>query len=147
MKHLYDDNDRYTNSGLSLDAETTRAVRTTFNRYVSRGYSVREIAHVMQKSIRQLESEEILARDLAKMPVPKLRGTSTIGQILLEEFMCPMHLCVDDVVKKTGLSCETINNILSDSHELVWSHAIQLATAFGNSPEFWWNTFINSRSY
>jgi hypothetical protein len=59
-KSLYDSNHRYTPEGSSLDMATTRAVETIFNDYVKKGFSPREISHVMEAVVRDLELEAIL---------------------------------------------------------------------------------------
>ena len=61
MKHLFDDEEMYTEDAKSLDRLTKDALDNLFMRFVDEGYSTREIAQVMRTAI---EWVEIRARTL-----------------------------------------------------------------------------------
>ena len=61
MKHLFDNEEMYTEDAKSLDRLTKDALDNLFMRFVDEGYSTREIAQVMRTAI---EWVEIRARTL-----------------------------------------------------------------------------------
>lgn len=63
MKSLYDKNYRYTTDGTYLDQETIIALGDLFARYVKKGYSPREISHVIQSAIEFMECEFVLSKE------------------------------------------------------------------------------------
>lgn len=68
-----------------------------------------------------------------KIPTPK------ISEILLEEFMEPKHLSVDDIAKGTNLPISHIQNILHDQCKINLDVSVKLGNFFGVSNRF----FIN----
>lgn len=68
-----------------------------------------------------------------KIPTPK------ISEILLEEFMKPKHLSVDDVAKGTSIPISHIQNILHDQCKINFDISVKLGNFFGVSDRF----FIN----
>jgi hypothetical protein len=59
-KSLYDENERYTEAALALDKEAGSLLRPLMERYQGEGYSIREIAGIVQKAVFDLECEAIL---------------------------------------------------------------------------------------
>ncbi|GAL09439.1 HigA protein [Vibrio astriarenae] len=72
------------------------------------------------------------------MRLTKLKP-ATVGEILKEEFLEPMEVTVAALAKHIGVHRNTISNLLNGRSALKPSLAIKLASAFGNSPEFWLN--------
>ena len=67
MVRLFDENERYTQAALDLDAETAKAVQVIFDRYVTAGYSVRDVSFLMQKAINELELTEMVGRRVRRV--------------------------------------------------------------------------------
>jgi hypothetical protein len=59
-KSLYTDNHRYTVQATELDDLGTGALKGIFNEFVERGYSPREIAHILHGSVTELEMTTVL---------------------------------------------------------------------------------------
>jgi hypothetical protein len=57
---LFDDDNRYTPDATELDSLTHHALEDIFTQFVKKGYSPREIAHIMQLSIFDLELDKVL---------------------------------------------------------------------------------------
>lgn len=68
-----------------------------------------------------------------KIPTPK------ISEILLEEFMKPKYLSVEDVAKGTSIPISHIQNILHDQCKINFDISVKLGNFFGVSDRF----FIN----
>lgn len=62
MKSLYDKNWRYTKDGDSLDRVTNNVLAPIFREWVEQGYSPREISHLMQQIVTDIECETILSK-------------------------------------------------------------------------------------
>jgi hypothetical protein len=60
MKSLYDHNHRYTPEADALSNETHLALQGIFDRYIAQGYSPREISHIMQADVWELELSAVL---------------------------------------------------------------------------------------
>lgn len=60
MKNIYDENDRYTLEANRLDEEVRALILPLFERYVREGWSVRQISHLMQGTIYELELRAML---------------------------------------------------------------------------------------
>lgn len=67
-KRLFNDDDTWTNEALSLDDRTSSACKKIFADMVAEGFSIREISHVMQFSIVDLELCASLDK-MSKKPV------------------------------------------------------------------------------
>lgn len=60
MKSLYTESHRYTDQALILGTETSNALTDLFKKYIDLGYSPREIAHLMQQEITDIELNTVL---------------------------------------------------------------------------------------
>lgn len=60
MAGLYNKDHRYTDDARELDERTDAALRELFNEFVRRGYSPREVSHVMADAVRGMELEAVL---------------------------------------------------------------------------------------
>ena len=60
MKSLFGDDYRYSEYGLELDREAASHLKDLFDKYLNLGYSPREISHIIQGSVRDLELEAVL---------------------------------------------------------------------------------------
>ncbi len=63
MKSLYDTDHRYTSDARELSEATIAALKHIFAKYVEQGYSPREIAHLMQADVADLEVSSVLNLD------------------------------------------------------------------------------------
>lgn len=57
---LYDEYSHYTSDARALDQATSNAIWDLFQTYRAAGYCPREISHVMQEAIRDIESQMVL---------------------------------------------------------------------------------------
>jgi hypothetical protein len=64
MKRLefFDEDDRYRAAALALDHAVLDVLRPIFQDYIDRGHSIREIAHLMQLAVTELETTNILTQ-------------------------------------------------------------------------------------
>lgn len=60
MKTLFTEDCRYTAEAMNLDSDTWNLLKDTFNAYLEKGFSPREISHIMQGTIRDLECSAVL---------------------------------------------------------------------------------------
>jgi hypothetical protein len=56
-KSLYTETESYSLDAQSLDLETEKVLRPIIEKWMENGYSLREISHVMAKSVHGLECE------------------------------------------------------------------------------------------
>ncbi|MYL24753.1 HigA family addiction module antidote protein [Halomonas alkaliantarctica] len=68
------------------------------------------------------------------------RRPVTVGQMLVTEFLEPMNLEIGELADAMGVHRNTLSRIVHDKGTLTAPMAIKLATALGNTPEFWLNT-------
>jgi antitoxin HigA-1 len=67
------------------------------------------------------------------------RKPATVGEILVEEFMRPMHLTQGALAKAMGVPRKHVNELCNDRRNITAPTALILSRVFGNSPEFWLN--------
>lgn len=67
------------------------------------------------------------------------RRPITVGQMLVTEFLEPMHIGVNELADAMGVHRNTLSRIVHDKGVLTAPMAIKLAAALGNTPEFWLN--------
>jgi len=67
------------------------------------------------------------------------RRPVTVGQILMTEFLEPMNVGINELAEAMGVHRNTLGRIVHDKGVLTAPMAIKLATALGNTPEFWLN--------
>ena len=61
------------------------------------------------------------------------------GEILLEEFLLPLHLSQYRIAKDIGVPPRRINEIVHGTRAITANTALRLARYFGTTPEFWLN--------
>ena len=59
------------------------------------------------------------------------------GEILLEEFLTPMHLSQNQIAKDLGVPPRRINEIVHGKRRITADTALRLAHYFKMSPQFW----------
>lgn len=62
MKHKLFKDDKFTDAAHTLSMETRSVLRPIYERLVQDGYSVREVAHVMEWVVKDLEMDAVLAK-------------------------------------------------------------------------------------
>ena len=67
------------------------------------------------------------------------RRPITVGQMLTTEFLEPMNIELSELADAMGVHRNSISRIVHDKGTLTAPMAIKLATALGNTPEFWLN--------
>ncbi len=67
------------------------------------------------------------------------RRPVTVGQMLVIEFLEPMHIEISELADAMGVHRNTLSRIVHDKGALTGPMAIKLAAALGNTPEFWLN--------
>jgi hypothetical protein len=60
MKNIFRDDERYSDVANTLDEETHALLKPLFQRYVSEGYSPRQISHLMHLTVLDLETTSVL---------------------------------------------------------------------------------------
>ncbi len=58
-KRLYDKNEKATPDAIALESVTIASLAPLFTIYMEKGYSVREISHVIQGAVQLIESERM----------------------------------------------------------------------------------------
>ena len=61
------------------------------------------------------------------------------GEILIEEFLNPLHLSQRAFAEKIGWSPRKLNEIIRGKRSVTAASAIELSEALNTSPEFWLN--------
>lgn len=59
------------------------------------------------------------------------------GEVLLEEFIKPMHLSQNRLAIDIGVDARRINEIVLGRRAVTADTALRLSRFFGNSPQFW----------
>ena len=67
------------------------------------------------------------------------RRPITVGQMLVIEFLEPMHLEISELAEAMGVHRNTLSRLVHDRGALTAPMAIKLAAALANTPEFWLN--------
>lgn len=67
----------------------------------------------------------------------------TPGEILLEEFLKPLHLSAYKLAKATGIQQTRISEIIKNKRRITIDTALRLSAFFGNTAQFW----INSQNW
>jgi len=67
------------------------------------------------------------------------RKPATVGEILVEEFLAPMHLTHGALAEAMGVPRKHVNELCNDRRAVTAPTALILSRVFGNSPEFWLN--------
>src|SRR5919108_3754023 len=67
------------------------------------------------------------------------RKPSSVGEILVEEFIKPFGLTQGDLAEAMGVPRKHVNELCNDRRAITADTALMLARAFGNSADFWLN--------
>jgi addiction module HigA family antidote len=67
------------------------------------------------------------------------RRPATVGEILTEEFLAPLHLTQGGLADAMGVPRKHVNELCNDRRAITAPTALILARVFGNSPDFWLN--------
>lgn len=59
-KSMFNNDESFTHDALELSARAERILRSAFKRYMARGYSAREISHVILHEVQRVEPSVIL---------------------------------------------------------------------------------------
>ncbi|RLB58748.1 MAG: addiction module antidote protein, HigA family [Deltaproteobacteria bacterium] len=71
--------------------------------------------------------------------VPTNREPIHPGEMLLEEFLKPLHLSQRDLAKEIRVPYQRINELVNRRRGITPATALRLAKFFGNTPGFWMN--------
>ena len=71
--------------------------------------------------------------------VPTDREPIHPGEMLLEEFLKPMHLSQRDLANGIKVPYQRVNELINGRRGVTPSTALRLAKFFGNTPGFWMN--------
>ncbi len=71
--------------------------------------------------------------------LPKHRSPIHPGEILLEEFLKPLHLSQTDAARRLKLPLNRLNELIKGKRGITPDTALRLAELFKQSPEFWMN--------
>lgn len=71
------------------------------------------------------------------------RKPTTPGDILLHEFLEPMHLKISDLAEMLNVHRNSISALVNNNRKLTTDMAVRLARAFDTSVEFWLNLQLN----
>lgn len=67
------------------------------------------------------------------------RKPTSVGEILQEEFLEPLHLKINDLAQILDVHRNTASNIVNNSSRVTLEMAVKLSKAFNTTPEFWLN--------
>ncbi len=63
----------------------------------------------------------------------------SVGEMITEEFLEPLELTQGRLAESMGVSRKTVNELCTNRRAITADTALMLATAFGNTAEFWLN--------
>lgn len=69
-----------------------------------------------------------------------VRKPASVGEILTEEFIAPLHLTQAVLAEAMGVPRKHVNELCNDRRRVTAATALILARVFGNSADFWLNT-------
>ena len=71
--------------------------------------------------------------------VPTHREPTHPGEMLLKEFLKPMHLSQRDLAEGIRVPYQRVNELVNGKRGVTPGTALRLAKYFGNTPAFWMN--------
>ena len=83
----------------------------------------------------RLKSQTIT--DNVSRKLPKNRPPTHPGEMLLEEFIKPLHITQTELAQKLGVSYPRLNEIIKGRRSVTPDTALRLAQVFGMSADFW----------
>ena len=75
--------------------------------------------------------------------LPKHRPPTHPGEILLEDFLKPMHLTQSALAQHLGWPYARINEIIKGKRGVSPESALALADSFGTTAQYWLNLQLN----
>jgi addiction module HigA family antidote len=75
--------------------------------------------------------------------IPANRIPTHPGEVLLEEFLCPMELSQSALAEHLDFPVQRINELVKGKRGVTPDTAWKLAAAFRTTPEFWINLQTN----
>ena len=79
--------------------------------------------------------------------IPTHREPTHPGEMLLEEFLKPMHLSQRDLANGIHVPYQRVNELVNKRRGVTPATALRLAKFFGNSPAFWMNLQLRWELY
>jgi antitoxin HigA-1 len=73
------------------------------------------------------------------MALPSNRTATHPGEVLLEEYIKPLHLVQATLARELGISTNRLNELVNGKRGITADTALRLARRFKTSPEFWMN--------
>lgn len=67
------------------------------------------------------------------------RKPTSVGEILLEEFLVPLDLKIGDLAQILDVHRNTASSIVNNHSRITLEMAVRLSKAFETTPEFWLN--------
>lgn len=67
------------------------------------------------------------------------RAPTHPGEVLVEEFLRPLHLSQTEAARRMGISTNRLNELVRGKRGVTAETALRLARLLGTSPEFWLN--------
>jgi antitoxin HigA-1 len=74
-----------------------------------------------------------------KNMLPKGRVSTHPGEVLLEDYIRPLHLTQAVLAKELGISTNRLNELVRGKRGITADTALRFARRFKTSPEFWMN--------
>lgn len=71
------------------------------------------------------------------------RKPTTPGEILLNEFLEPLHLKISDLAEMLNVHRNSVSALVNNNRKLTTDMAVRLARAFDTTIEFWLNLQLN----
>ena len=71
--------------------------------------------------------------------IPTHRAPTHPGEMLLEEFLLPMHITQRALADAIQVPYQRVNEIVNGKRGITPSTALRLAKFFGMTPDFWMN--------
>ncbi len=76
---------------------------------------------------------------MAQVRIPTDRPPTPPGEMLLEEFIRPLHMTQAELADRIRVSYVRLNEIVNGRRGITPSTALRLAKALGTTPQFWLN--------
>ena len=71
--------------------------------------------------------------------IPKFRKPSHPGEVLLEEFLRPLHLTQVALARRMGVPIQRVNTLINGKRDMTAQTAILLSRELKTTSEFWMN--------
>lgn len=78
---------------------------------------------------------------------PKNRPPTHAGEILLEDFLKPLHIKQTSLAARMEVPLQRVNTLVNGKRSVTAETAILLSEILGTSPEFWLNLQMASDLY